>query len=459
MVLLPVLASEAELAAGDGGVDLRHGTCAHQGHSFASRSTDWIEVDGGVQPLRDLAVGGFQRRERAVSPSSAAASRVRSTPSACTCAPSASSLRSDFAPPLDRGIERVERQREPLHGRVDGALICAFGSLIAALRIACKNLAVGKRLGQEPYVPRDIAVNAAPGIYPDVFDGLCMARMPPGAHIDSGAAHAIHRRKQAFSMSANASSTAAAVSSGRRGQEAASSAHARMANAIRALAMDAVEKAKSGHPGMPMGMADVATVLFSRFLKFDPADPAWPDRDRFVLSAGHGSMLLYSLLYLTGYAAMTLEEIKRFRQVGSCTRRPSRIRPRRPASRPPPARSGQGIANAVGMAIAERIWPPRFGDELVDHQTYVIARDGDLMEGISHEAIALAGHLKLNKLIVLCDDNDITIDGATVACRIRPIRCKRFKAAGWTAARIDGHDPAAIAARAASRRKAPTSRC
>ena len=183
-----------------------------------------------------------------------------------------------------------------------------------------------------------------------------------------------------------------------------------MANAIRALAMDAVELAKSGHPGLPMGAADIATVLFTRFLKFDPADPAWPDRDRFVLSAGHGSMLVYALLYLLGYEKMTIDEIKRFRQMGSLT-------PGHPEYGHTPGIEtttgplGQGIANAVGMAIAERHLAALFGGEIVDHTTYVLASDGDLMEGISQEAIALAGHLKLNKLIVLFDDNGISIDG------------------------------------------------
>src|SRR5205814_4028881 len=186
--------------------------------------------------------------------------------------------------------------------------------------------------------------------------------------------------------------------------------HAEMANAIRFLAIDAVEKAKSGHPGMPMGMADVATVLFSRFLKFDPADPAWPDRDRFVLSAGHGSMLIYAVLHLLGYQAVTIEEIKRFRQLGSKT-------PGHPENFITPGIEtttgplGQGLANAVGMAIAERHLAAVFGADIVDHRTYVLASDGDLMEGINQEAIALAGHLKLGKLIVLFDDNGISIDG------------------------------------------------
>ena len=183
-----------------------------------------------------------------------------------------------------------------------------------------------------------------------------------------------------------------------------------MANAIRALAMDAVEQAKSGHPGMPMGMADVATVLFTRFLKFDPADPHWPDRDRFVLSAGHGSMLLYSLLYLTGYEGMTLDELKRFRQLHSKT-------PGHPESfmtagvETTTGPLGQGVATSVGMALAERMLAAEFGDDIVDHHTFVLCSDGDLMEGVSQEAIALAGHLKLNKLIFLFDDNGISIDG------------------------------------------------
>jgi transketolase len=220
--------------------------------------------------------------------------------------------------------------------------------------------------------------------------------------------------------------------------------HDRMANAIRALAMDAVEQAKAGHPGLPMGAADIATVLFTRFLKFDPADPAWPDRDRFVLSAGHGSMLIYALLHLLGYEKMTIEEIKRFRQLGSIT-------PGHPENFLTPGVEtttgplGQGLGNAVGMAIAERHLAAAFGDEVVDHYTYVLASDGDLMEGVSQEAIALAGHLKLAKLIVLFDDNGISIDGP-LALADSVDQVKRFEAAGWAATRVDGHDPDAIAA-------------
>lgn len=215
-----------------------------------------------------------------------------------------------------------------------------------------------------------------------------------------------------------------------------------MANAIRALSMDAVEKANSGHPGMPMGMADVATVLFTKFLKFNPKNPNWADRDRFILSAGHGSMLLYSLLYLTGYEEMTLDEIKNFRQLHSKT-----------CGHPEYGEAGgietttgplgQGLANSVGFALAERMLNSRFGDDLVNHYTYVIAGDGCLMEGISQEAISLAGHLKLNRLIVLFDDNKITIDGAT-SLSTSEDQIKRFEACGWNTISIDGHNFAEI---------------
>src|SRR5215475_9730748 len=220
--------------------------------------------------------------------------------------------------------------------------------------------------------------------------------------------------------------------------------HDLMANAIRALAMDAVEQAKSGHPGLPMGAADIATVLFTQVLKFDPADPHWPDRDRFVLSAGHGSMLLYSLLYLLGYEKMTLADIKRFRQLGSLAAgHPEHDHP--PGVETTTGPLGQGLANAVGMAIAERHLAAEFGADAVDHHTFVLASDGDLMEGISHEAIALAGHLRLAKLIVLFDDNGVSIDGPlSLADSVDQLQ--RFEACGWNTTRIDGHDPEAIAA-------------
>lgn len=215
-----------------------------------------------------------------------------------------------------------------------------------------------------------------------------------------------------------------------------------MANALRALSMDAVEKAKSGHPGMPMGMADVAAVLFQCFMKIDPANPQWPDRDRFVLSAGHGSMLLYSIHHLLGFADMGIDQLKSFRQLGSPT-----------AGHPEYGHAlgietttgplGQGISTAVGMALAEKLLAARYGKDLVDHYTYVIAGDGCLMEGISHEAIDLAGHLKLSRLIVLWDDNQISIDGPTSLATSTDQK-KRFEAAGWHVVAVDGHDPEAI---------------
>ena len=216
-----------------------------------------------------------------------------------------------------------------------------------------------------------------------------------------------------------------------------------MANALRALAMDAVEQAKSGHPGMPMGMADAATVLFTEFLRFDPLAPSWPDRDRFVLSAGHGSMLLYALLHLTGYPDMTLDELKRFRQIGSRTAgHPERGHASGIETTTGPL--GQGFGNSVGMAIAERLLAAEFSDAVVDHRTYVIASDGGLMEGISHEAASLAGHLGLNKLIVLYDDNSISIDGPTELA-FSDDRVMRFRAYGWAAERIDGQDHPSVA--------------
>ena len=223
-----------------------------------------------------------------------------------------------------------------------------------------------------------------------------------------------------------------------------------MANAIRALAMDAVQKANSGHPGMPMGMADVATVLFTDALRFDPADPAWPDRDRFVLSAGHGSMLLYSLLYLTGYPEMDIGQLANFRQLGSKTAGHPEYG-YAPGIETTTGPLGQGIGNAVGMALAERLLNARHGDDLVGHYTYCLAGDGCLMEGISHEAISLAGHLKLGKLIVLWDDNSISIDGPT-SLSVSDDQVKRFEASGWNTIRVDGHDPKAISAALAKAR-------
>jgi len=220
--------------------------------------------------------------------------------------------------------------------------------------------------------------------------------------------------------------------------------HMDMANAIRFLSADAVQKAKSGHPGMPMGMADVATVLFTKYMNFDPKQPKWADRDRFVLSAGHGSMLMYSYLYLTGYEDMTIEEVQNFRQLGAKT-----------AGHPEYGHAtgietttgplGQGITTAVGMAIAEKLQNARYGDDIVNHFTYAIAGDGCLMEGVSHEAISTAGHLNLDKLIVFWDDNEITIDGK-LGVAASDNQLKRFEASGWDTQAIDGHNPDEIAA-------------
>jgi transketolase len=216
-----------------------------------------------------------------------------------------------------------------------------------------------------------------------------------------------------------------------------------MADAVRVLAMDAVEQARSGHPGMPMGMADAATVLFTRFLKFDAADPSWPDRDRFVLSAGHGSMLLYAIGHLVGYAGLPMEELRRFRQLGARTAGHPEFG-HAPGVETTTGPLGQGLATAVGMAIAERMMAARYGDDLVDHRTFVIAGDGCLMEGISQEAIDLAGHLGLGKLVVLWDDNGITIDGST-ALSTRTDQAGRFAASGWHVVSVDGHDMEAVA--------------
>ena len=216
----------------------------------------------------------------------------------------------------------------------------------------------------------------------------------------------------------------------------------RLANAIRSLAMDAVEAANSGHPGMPMGMADAATALFTKHLKFDAADPHWLDRDRFILSAGHGSMLIYSLLYLTGYERPTLDDLKHFRQLGS----PTAGHPENfelPGIEVTTGPLGQGVVMAVGMAIAERHLNAVYGDELVDHRTFVIAGDGDLMEGINHEGIGLAGNLKLGRLIVLWDDNKITIDGSTDLSRNEDV-IARHQAAQWHTCECDGLDAADV---------------
>jgi len=226
----------------------------------------------------------------------------------------------------------------------------------------------------------------------------------------------------------------------------------RMADSLRVLAMDAVERAQSGHPGMPMGMADVATVLFARHLAFDPARPDWPDRDRFILSAGHGSMLLYGLAHLTGYGPMTREELENFRQLGSITPGHPELMPEA-GIETTTGPLGQGFGNSVGMALAERLLNARFGDDLVDHRVWVLASDGDLMEGVSHEAASLAGHLRLDRLCVLYDANEVTIDGPA-ALAYSEDAARRFAGYGWHVQDIDGHDHAAIDAALAAARDA-----
>ena len=214
--------------------------------------------------------------------------------------------------------------------------------------------------------------------------------------------------------------------------------HNDLANCIRFLSIDAVQKANSGHPGMPMGMADVATVLFRYFLKFNPQNPNWLNRDRFVLSAGHGSMLLYSLLYLTGYKSISLNSIKKFRQLNSICAGHPEYHPKT-GIETTTGPLGQGFATAVGIALAERMSNARFGKGLVDHFTYVVVGDGCLQEGISHESLEFAGHLKLSRLIVIWDNNSISIDG-NVSLSSSSNQILRFKSSGWHTQSIDGHD-------------------
>src|SRR6266404_6942711 len=307
---------------------------------------------------------------------------------------------------------------------------------------AQQNLRFGKRLDGEIYVASEASATPLRSYAPQSnFSALQRVSLPwtPGTEMLSSPGFPIAACAEAIPHPANHHQAAHF-----RRNFIMTRDHSGMANAIRGLAMDAVEKAKSGHPGLPMGAADIATVLFTQFLKFDAADPRWPDRDRFVLSAGHGSMLLYALLYLTGNKDMTLDQIKHFRQLGSLTPgHPENFYTKGIETTTGPL--GQGIATAVGMALAEKMLAAEFGKKVVSHHTYVLASDGDLMEGVSQEAIALAGHWKLNKLIVLYDYNGISIDGPT-SLSDSVDQVKRFKSAGWAAELIDGQDQKAIAA-------------
>src|SRR5436190_6613250 len=426
-------------------------TCGMAPSGLVRREHGSDRVDGGIEPLNDFTIRACQRaaaRGRGIAlrrkPRAVGAKRVQVRVKSLLAA-------IGRVPPLDSGGERIERKRKTLAGDVDGA---PFGHspwpLARPITVRIRQPCGGKNLSRQQAVTRRslrcvwARSQRLTQIHPRPCE--CRARQGPAffdspgprarASLSNTVGSAMTSPKSLFAAAASPAAQTVAV---RRDDHAVAprARHDRMANALRALAMDAVEQAKSGHPGLPMGAADVATVLFTRYLKFDATDPTWPDRDRFVLSAGHGSMLIYALLHLLGYEKMTIEEIKRFRQLGSIT-------PGHPENFVTPGVEtttgplGQGLANAVGMAIAERHLAAEFGD-VVDHRTYVLASDGDLMEGISQEAIALAGHLKLNRLIVLFDDNGISIDGPlSLADSVDQV--KRFESAGWNASRIDGHD-------------------
>src|SRR5215468_10293249 len=396
-------------------------------------------------------------RLRAVAASSSAASRERSAPSACSCASSVCSPRSaSYRRSTAAASASSASARRLLAASMALPSVIFRDPLTRPITVRIRQPCGGKNLSRRQAVTRRslrcvwARSQRLAQLHPRPYE--CRARQgPPFFDSPLPRARASPSNTVWFAMTSpkslfpSAAPPAAQTTAGHQDERAVAprARHDRMANALRALAMDAVEQAKSGHPGLPMGAADVATVLFTRFLKFDATDPAWPDRDRFVLSAGHGSMLIYALLHLLGYERMTIEEIKRFRQLGSITAgHPEHGHA--PGVETTTGPLGQGLANAVGMAMAERHLAAVFGDEVVDHKTYVLASDGDLMEGVSQEAIALAGHLKLNKLIVLFDDNGISIDGP-LALADSVDQVKRFEAARWAATRIDGHDPDAIA--------------
>src|SRR5262249_13382743 len=492
--LLPLLAGHAVLAAVDGYADMGHGTLraagrgegrririgAGHGQRSCASSTERIPSMARSSRRAISRLVASSARRRPASASSSCASFERSAPSAWICAANELTPRSESrrrsaaaSSASSAAISRpVAASTEPgstafgtsPFGMACGAPICRSPpSARRLVRCAC---ALGVRFPGPAYVGRSVdhpLKSYCVVLLRSAQEQQALARRNSRlsfAPIDLRPSRGTQGRRGAWrrfpTRSRPGNSLERASCCVRRG-EAAGLLHCRstgasmiaggqddrMANAVRALAMDAVEAAKSGHPGLPMGAADLATVLSTRFLKFDPADPAWPDRDRFVLSAGHGSMLIYAVLHLLGVGALTIEEIKRFRQLGSLT-------PGHPEHGHTPGIEtttgplGQGLANAVGMAIAERHLASVFGPELVDHRTFVLASDGDLMEGISQEAIALAGHLKLAKLIVFHDDNGTSIDGPLkLADSVDQVR--RFEAAGWAATRVEGHDPEAIA--------------
>src|SRR6266702_8739511 len=432
-------------------------TCGMAPSGLVRREHGSDRVDGGVEPLSDFTVHAFQRaaaRGRGIKlrrkPRAVGAKRVQLRVKSLLAA-------IGLVPPLDSGGERIERKRKTLAGDVDGA---PFGhppwSLARPITVRIRQPCGGKNLSRQQAVTRRslrcvwARSQRLTQIHPRPCE--CRARQepaffdPPGPRARASPSNTVGSAMTSpKSLFAAAASPAAQTTAVRRDDHAVASRarHDRMANALRALAMDAVEQAKSGHPGLPMGMADIATVLFTQFLRFDPQAPDWPDRDRFVVSNGHGSMLLYGLLHLTGYADMTMDEIRRFRQLGSRTAgHPERGLATGIEVTTGPL--GQGLGNSVGMALAERLLAAQFGDELVDHHTYVFCGDGCLMEGISHEAMSLAGHLRLNKLIVFWDDNSISIDGPTDLA-VSDDQLMRFRAHGWAAEPVDGLDHAAIA--------------
>src|ERR1700674_4551800 len=438
-----------------------------------ARSPGWLlRAGGGGQPRRQAPPRAWSDRRRAPGPArpgigrrgrcrAGARPRLPRHRARRSAGPLPPRPRRRRSRPVHRSASRVARPscRSPpirplsraLRARIAGvripgpALRCAGPSIIP-VNAFCGFVAISSR------APSTYAQKFAPQFRPDCVDSTPFRAISPppragGSFVCETRRDRVRKiplRQLALRRPRQEQRRGVPALPARQGRPMISRAqHDRMANAIRALAMDAVETAKSGHPGLPMGAADEATVLFTRFLKFDPADPAWPDRDRFVLSAGHGSMLIYAVLHLLGYPGMTLDEIKRFRQLDSKTPgHPENFITEGVENTTGPL--GQGLANAVGMALAERLMAAQFGEEIVDHFTYVLASDGDLMEGVSQEAIALAGHLKLGKLIVLFDDNGISIDGK-LSLSDSTDQVARVKASGWNAVRIDGHDPKAIA--------------